>query len=29
MSNWLVCGYAVALLLVGAVVTVKVLVPSL
>jgi hypothetical protein len=29
MSNWLVCGYAVALLVVGIVVSVKVIVPYL
>ena len=29
MSNWLVCGYAVALILISIVTTVKVLFPSL
>jgi len=29
MSNWLVCGYAVALLVVGIVISVKVIVPYL
>jgi hypothetical protein len=29
MSNWLVCGYAVALLLFGTVIMVKILVPHL
>jgi hypothetical protein len=29
MSNWLVCGYAVALLLFGIVIMVKILVPHL
>ena len=29
MSNWLVCGYAVALLAVGIVVSVKMIVPYL
>jgi hypothetical protein len=29
MSNWLVCGYAAALLVVGIVVSVKVMVPYL
>jgi len=29
MSNWLICGYAVALLVVGIVISVKVFVPAL
>jgi hypothetical protein len=29
MSNWLICGYVVALLAVGIVISVKVMVPSL
>lgn len=29
MSNWLVCGYAVALIVVGIVISVKIFVPYL
>ena len=29
MSNWLICGYAVAAIVVGVVISVKVLVPAL
>jgi hypothetical protein len=29
MSNWLVCGYAVALIAIGIVISVKVIVPYL